>query len=154
MSKASYIFDETQHDHELDRLRTLEAIFDAPTQRCLLSTCLGPGWRCVEVGAGAGSIAKWMSDTVGPHGNVLAVDVNTRFLSQLSAPNLEVREADIRAAAIEPGSVDLAHVRFVLIHVREWAEALAAIVASLKPGGWLVLEEPDFSGARAVAGPP
>jgi precorrin-6B methylase 2 len=153
MSKSSYIFDETQHDHELERLRVLEGVFDAPTQRCLLATGLGPGWRCVEVGAGAGSIAKWMSDTVGPHGNVLAVDVNTRFLSQLSAPNLEVRESDIRMASVEPESVDMAHVRFVLIHVREWREALATVVASVKPGGWLVLEEPDFSCARALSGP-
>ena len=84
---------------------------------------------------------------------MLAIDLNTRFLSGLAGTNLEVREADVRDAAVEPDSFDLAHARFVLIHVQDWAAALAAMIRCLKPGGWLVLEEPDFSGSRSFAGP-
>src|SRR5262249_39739429 len=61
---------------------------------------------------------------------------------------------DIRTAAIDPESFDLVHARFVLIHVPDWTDALAAMTRGLKPGGWLVLEEPDFSRSRALAGPP
>jgi SAM-dependent methyltransferase len=86
-------------------------------------------------------------------GHVLAVDLNTRFLSGLAGANLEVREADIREPEIEPDSFDLAHARFVLIHVPDWKGALAAMIRCLKPGGWLVLEEPDFSSSRSLAGP-
>jgi SAM-dependent methyltransferase len=153
MTERPYVFEGTRHEAELERLRTLEAVFDPGTGACLLRTGLGPGWRCLEVGAGAGSIAKWLSETAGPSGHVLAVDLNTRFLSGLAGANLEVREADIREAEIEPDSFDLAHARFVLIHVPDWKGALAAMIRCLKPGGWLVLEEPDFSSSRSLAGP-
>jgi ubiquinone/menaquinone biosynthesis C-methylase UbiE len=64
-----------------------------------------------------------------------------------------VREADVRDAGVEPESFDLAHARFMLIHVPDWAAALAAMIRCLKPGSWLVLEEPNFSGSRSFAGP-
>ena len=150
----AYVFDTTQHNAELARLRALEGVFDAGTRRYLLSTGLASGWRCLEVGAGAGSIATWLSQVVAPNGGAVAVDVNTRFLSKLDAPNLDVREADIRAALLPGESFDLVHARFVLIHMSQWAEGLDAMLAALKPGGWLILEEPDFSASRSFAGQP
>ena len=42
-----------------------------------------------------------------------------------------------------PGSYDLVHARLVLVHVPQRAEALAAMVSALKPGGWLLVEEAD-----------
>jgi SAM-dependent methyltransferase len=154
MRERSYVFEGTPHDAELERLRAVEEVFDAATRKCLLATTLGAGWRCLEVGAGAGSIATWMADTVGGSGRVLAVDLNTRFLSGTGPANLDVREEDIRTAAIDPESFDLVHARFVLIHVPDWTDGLAAMTRCLKPGGWLVLEEPDFSRSRPLAGPP
>ena len=56
---------------------------------------VGPGWRCLEVGAGAGSIAGWLADRVGPSGQVIATDLDTRFLEQQARPNLEVRRHDV-----------------------------------------------------------
>jgi len=152
MSDRRYVFDTTEYDAELVRLRALEDVFDAATRRCLLSTGLGAGWRCLEVGAGAGSIATWLSGIVAPNGRASAVDVNARFLSALDAPNLDVLETDIRSAPLPPESFDLVHARFVLIHMPQWAEGLAAMLAALKPDGWLVLEEPDFSLSRSLAG--
>jgi SAM-dependent methyltransferase len=153
MTGTPYVFEGTRHEAELERLRMLEEVFDSGTRTCLLATGLREGWRCLEVGAGAGSIARWLSEAAGPSGHVLAVDLNSRFLSGLAGANLEVREADVRDARLEPGSFDLAHARFVLIHVLDWVGALAAMVRCLKPGGWLVLEEPDFSSSRSLAGP-
>lgn len=153
MTDKPYVFEGTRHEAELERLRTLEAVFDPGTQACLRATGLREGWRCLEVGAGAGSIARWLSEATGPSGRVLAIDLNARFLSGLAGANLEVREADVRDADVEPGSFDLAHARFVLIHVADWAGALTAMIGCLKPGGWVVLEEPDFSRSRSLAGP-
>src|SRR5688572_8886873 len=154
MDEPTYVFEGTSCDAELDRLRALEAVFDLTTQKYLLATGLGLGWRCLEVGAGAGSIAKWMVDTVGESGHVIAVDMNAQFLSESGSASFEVCEADIRTATLNSESFDLVHARFVLIHVPDWDGALAAMIRCLKPGGWLVLEEPDFSCSRAFAGPP
>lgn len=150
---SSYVFDQTAHTAELERLSLLETVFDGATRRALVDAGAAAGSRLLEVGAGAGSIAAWMSQIVGPGGRVAAVDVNTRFLAQLPRDNVDVIEADIRSAALEPASFDVAHARFVFLHLADWRSALEATLALLKPGGRLVLEEPDFSASRALAGP-
>jgi SAM-dependent methyltransferase len=94
-----------------------------------------------------------MSEAVGPSGRVAAVDINARFLSRGNGTNIDVHEADVRSVALEPASFDLAHARFVFIHVANWQAAIAASLRLLKPGGRLVVEEPDFSSSRALAGP-
>jgi SAM-dependent methyltransferase len=153
MSEPAYVFDGTKYDAEFERLRALEAVFDGGTRRALLSAGLSQGWRCVEIGAGAGSVATWISDAVGPAGRVEAVDINARFLSHVKRANVDVHEADIRSVALEPASFDLAHARFVFIHLPDWQAAMAATLRLLKPGGRLVVEEPDFSMSRALTGP-
>jgi SAM-dependent methyltransferase len=152
MPDEPYIFDQTASAAELARLRALESVFDLGTRRRLLATGLDPGWRCLEVGAGAGSVARWMAAKVGKSGRVLALDANPRFLKELDAPNVEVLHADVCTANLPPASMDLVHARFVLIHVPNWQQALKTMIASLKPGGWLLLEEPDFTVARDYAG--
>jgi len=56
---------------------------------------VGPGWHCLEVGGGGGSIASWLANRVLPDGRAVATDLDTRFLETLSIPNLEVRRHDI-----------------------------------------------------------
>jgi hypothetical protein len=60
----------------VDRFAGLEAVFDPVTRGHLTRLGLAPGARCLEVGAGNGSIARWMADQVGPAGQVLAVDLD------------------------------------------------------------------------------
>jgi ribosomal protein S18 acetylase RimI-like enzyme len=153
-SDPTYVFGDTRHDAELARLRALELAFDPLTRRWLLATGLGAGWRCLEVGAGAGSIAGFLAERAGAAGRVVAVDVSARFLAGRAGPNLEIVEADVRTAPLEREAFDLVHARFLLIHLADWASALAAMTRCLRPGGWLVLEEPDFSAARFVDGGP
>jgi SAM-dependent methyltransferase len=43
----------------------------------------------------------------------------------------------------ETGTFDLVHARLVLVHVPERRAALAAMIAALRPGGWLLVEEAD-----------
>jgi ubiquinone/menaquinone biosynthesis C-methylase UbiE len=149
---AAYLFANESESREHTRLRALEAVFDARSQALLLATGALAGRHCLEVGAGAGSIAAWLGDAVGPSGRVVAVDSNTRFLAPLRS-RIEVVEGDVRALALPPAAFDLIHARYVLIHNADPATLLAALLPSLKPGGWLVLEEPDFGAAEAMVGP-
>jgi SAM-dependent methyltransferase len=48
------------------------------------------------------------------------------------------------AAPVEPGAFDLVTARAVLHHVADSEKAIANLVASLRPGGGILLIEPDF----------
>ncbi len=125
------------------RLAGLEAWFDPGTIRHLEALGVAAGWRCLEVGAGGGSIAQWLWRRAGPGGYVLATDLDTRFLDPLAQPNLEVRRHDLLRDALPEASFDLIHARFVIEHIADRASALARLGAALKPGGWLLLEDTD-----------
>jgi len=95
----------------------------------------------LEAGAGAGSIARWLSSHVGPKGHVLALDLDTRFLSDLQEPNIDVREMDIVSEELPRRAFDLIHARLLLIHIPSRKTLIQKLVQSLKPGGWILLEE-------------
>jgi SAM-dependent methyltransferase len=119
----------------------LSRVFDPGTIRYLSERGVGAGWRCLEAGAGGGSIARWLAERVGPDGYVLATDIDTRFLESLQIANLEVRCHDLGADPLPQTTFDLVHARLVLAHIAQREEALARLAAALKPGGWLMVEE-------------
>lgn len=151
---SQYVFTDSQHAQELERLRAIEQVFDPASQRRIQATGITAGWHCLEVGAGAGSMTQWMAAAVGESGKVVAVDLDTRFIATLQLPNVEILQADIRQLEFAPHSFDLVHARYVLVHIPDFQVALSRMIDWLKPGGWLVVEEPDFSAARAIVGEP
>jgi len=145
-----YLFDQAW-EAERTRLRGLEAYYDAVSIRWLERTAVGPGWRCLEVGGGAGSIARWLASRIGPTGHLVVTDLDVRFLDELRSDRVEVRRHDITRDDLETGAFDLVHARAVLMHVRGRDRALERMVGSLRPGGWLVVEEADYGEAAARA---
>lgn len=69
---------------------------------------------------------------------------------RFTLPNVEVRRHDIRTDPLEPGTYDLAHCRAVLVHLPEPHLVVRRMVAALRSGGWLLVEEGDLSSLRAV----
>jgi len=138
--------DTAAREHE--RLRALARWRDPATIEVLRSVGVGPGWSCLEVGAGAGTVTAWMAEQVGPSGHVLSVDVDLRFHEPVPA-NVEVREHDITSDPLPPGTFDLVHARAVLQHVAGREHALDLVVEALRPGGWLVVEEGDMRAFEA-----
>ena len=137
-----YVLAGVDHATEAARLSLLEQRFDTGTIRRLTDLGVASGWRCLEVGAGHGSIARWLSRKVGPAGSVIAADIDTRFLTGLP-DNVDVCELDIRDLELE-ADFDLVHCRALLMHLLDPTDALARIVAALRPGGVLLAEEGDF----------
>jgi SAM-dependent methyltransferase len=139
---GDYIFSNA-HRQTANRFPALSDIYDARTIECFLEIGVDAGWRCLEAGAGAGSIAAWLCDRVGPTGHVVATDIDTHFLDRLHRPNLTIRQHDMAVAPVEPRSFDLVHARLLLVIVPERERALANMIAGLKPGGLIVCEEFD-----------
>jgi SAM-dependent methyltransferase len=131
---------------ESERLELLQKIYDPPTRK--LRDFIQPGWRCLEVGAGRGSVAAWMTERVGESGLVLATDVDVGFLNRAEIANLEVRRHDILGDPIEElgeGSFDVVCSRLLLFWLAGEQEAAIRRMASLlRPGGWLVDEDGDW----------
>ena len=135
-----YVFDNAAPDAP-SRLAALSAVFDPGTIRHLLARGVGEGWRCLEVGGGGGSMTRWLSERVGPEGFVLTTDIDTRHLERLRLSNVEIRRHDVVSAPLPEATFDLAYGRMVLEHVSDPDVALMRMVASLRPGGWLVVED-------------
>jgi ubiquinone/menaquinone biosynthesis C-methylase UbiE len=150
MLRSDYIFQAGEEQRELERLQTIERIFDPGTQHRLLETGLSTGWRCLEVGAGAGSIVRWLEQRVGPSGKVVALDTNLRYLRGSGTATIEVVQGDICEVDLPAAAFDLVHARYVLIHVADYRLAFERMLHCVKPGGYIVIEEPDFSAARAI----
>ena len=136
---------------ERDRLRLLEELCDPWTVRAIETVGLAPGWNCLEVGAGGGSIARWLGERVGPTGHVVALDLDPRFLEDLPERGIEVRCCDVTADALDRDTYDLVHCRALVMHTADPPEVLRRMASAVKPGGWLVVEEPDYSTAQSLS---
>ena len=149
LNQVDYLLANAWH-RSRERLVLQEQFADPATQRRI--TALGPmcGWHCLEAGAGAGSIAQWLCNRVGRDGHVLAIDLDTRFLSHLSEPTLQVRQADIVSDELPDNTFDLIHVRLLLLHLPERNAVVRKLARSLKRGGWLLLEERELALVRHV----
>src|SRR4051794_10473389 len=132
-----------------ERLHALEALLDDGTIGHLAARGPQPGWRCLEVGAGGGSIANWMARTVAPGGRVLATDLDVTVLREQVADGVEVAAHDITTDPLPDGSFDLIHARLLLAWLPDPRAVIARLVAALAPGGWLVCEEMDFGSIAA-----
>jgi len=144
---SRYIFEHNKEDRELGRLRMIEAAVDPDTTALLAATGVKAGWTCLELGAGAGSIVDWCGKRVGLEGQVIAIDKNAAYLGRFSSPPYQVVEGNFLEVYCDR-QVDLLHGRYVLIHNMEDAAMLRKVHSVVKPGGYVVLEEPDFTSAK------
>ncbi|WP_051386470.1 class I SAM-dependent methyltransferase [Actinokineospora inagensis] len=133
-----YVF-ATPFSREGERLSLGELLWD-PGTTSRLADLVGPGTRCLEVGAGRGSIAGWMAAR---GADVTAVDLDASRLDWLRARGVSVHECDITVDALPGRRYDVVHARLVLQHVRDRAEVVRRLCAVLRPGGHLVLEDTD-----------
>jgi ubiquinone/menaquinone biosynthesis C-methylase UbiE len=139
-AETGYAFDNRSAEADT-QLNVLETFLDPISAARLAPPVVGPGAVCWEVGAGAGSVARLMARTAGPHGRVVATDIETAHLT--SAGTVTVLRHDVRHEPPPGGPFDVIHARLVLLHLPERKRVLRELVTALKPGGWLVLEEFD-----------
>jgi ubiquinone/menaquinone biosynthesis C-methylase UbiE len=141
---SPYVYDQGWAD-ERARLAGIEALWDRGSQELLARHGARPGASALEAGAGGGSIVSWLAAQVGPTGRVLAVDLDTRFVDALASDAVEIRRADVVADELPEGEFDLVHARLLLEHLPGREAALDRFVRALRPCGWLVVEDYDWT---------
>lgn len=144
MGQQKYFAEDSAFQMERERLSMLERVFDSVTRDGLLRLGVSQGWRCCEIGAGGGSITRWLANVVGPEGKVVAVDLDTRFLADLQQANVEVFEADFLSDASIGDSFDLVSTRFVLMHLSDPARAVHRMAQLVRPNGWVFAIDCDL----------
>jgi SAM-dependent methyltransferase len=129
---------------ERQRLALMSSLLDPVERASIAQLGVRPGWRCLELGCGNGSIAQTLAERVAPTGHVVASDIDLAYIVGLQVPCVEVRRIDILQDLIEEGSYDFVVARALLHHLTPARKALERMVTALKPGGVLLSIEPDM----------
>ena len=115
----------------------------------------GTGMRAVDVGCGPLGWLRLLSRWVGPSGAVVGTEPSegTAEPARLTVrseglSNVSVVVDDVFDSALPERSFDLVHARFMLGPLGRAEEQLATYRRLVRPGGWLVLEEPDMASWR------
>jgi SAM-dependent methyltransferase len=132
-------------DLEGSRLRLLQEFHDPLTIRQLDAIGVGEGWRCLDVGAGGGSVTRMLAERVGSTGSVLAVDLDISLLEALATDRIEVCRHDLLSDPLPPDTFDLVHARLLLMHLPSRLQALRRLAGAARPGGWVAAIDPDFT---------
>jgi SAM-dependent methyltransferase len=149
LDAPGYLFDGAaalRDEHHRCRSEVLDPLSVAR----LAGTGVGDGWRCLDVGTGGGSVARWLATRVAPSGGVLATDLRPEPLADV--PGLRVLRHDIARDPLPETGFDLVHARLVLQFLPEREEVLARLAGVLRPGGWLLVDEFDTGYGPAVLG--
>ena len=149
---SGYALDPSWHA-ERERLSSITGLYDPGTLAMCERLGLTEGWHCLDVGAGTGSLVELLAEHVGDGGCVLAVDVDTRFLEPVAGPRVSVRRWDVTADPLPRDGFDLVHARLLLEHLPQRDAVLQSMAGAVRPGGWLLVEDFDWSTAFMVDPP-
>jgi ubiquinone/menaquinone biosynthesis C-methylase UbiE len=136
---------------ELDRLQLQSRVWEPAGRRLLDKIGEGRGARVLEVGCGVMGWLRVLSEWVGPDGEVMGTDIDDamlsaadRFVAMESLRNVALVKDDLFASELEPSSFDLVHARFEIAPLGRGQEQMATYLRLVRPGGTVVLEDPDF----------
>jgi SAM-dependent methyltransferase len=140
-----YVLAHQGAEAERQRLALLHEFHGPATVAQLEAAGVRPGWRCLEVGGGAGPITSWLAARLAPSGRLLALDLETHWLEPLQSEIVEVRQADITRTELPPSRFDLVVAQMLLLHLADPGQTCRQLVAATAPGGQLVIHDADFT---------
>jgi SAM-dependent methyltransferase len=150
MSSATYLL--AGQVSELERLKLQSRVWEPSGRRLLEEIGEGTGARAVDIGCGVLGWLRLLSQWVGPDGAVVGTDVDDgmlaeaqRFLADEGLGNVVLRNDDLFATGLEPGSFDLVHSRYEITPLGRAQEQMTTYLGLARPGGVIVLEDPDVA---------
>lgn len=150
MFVTSSTFETTTPDHVsyLDRLAGTD-LGRSYKRRMLEELDVRAGQTVLDVGCGPGTDLGSLAETVTPAGAVIGVDRDEKMVDAArervaGLPAVDVCLGDVHNLPLADGTADRARTDRVLQHVADPAQALTQIHRVLRPGGRLVMGEPDW----------
>jgi SAM-dependent methyltransferase len=134
---------------EDERLVAQGRLFDPLTRRLLLQAGLTPGMRVLDLGSGAGNVARLAAELVGPDGAVVGLERDPVAVElarrRTDAANVEFRIGDVQQVEGVGDGFDAVVGRLILMYLPDPAAALRRAAARLRPGGLVCMHEPDLA---------
>ena len=135
---------------ERERLLQHCEIFEPEARWLLDHVGIQPGWRAVDVACGPLGIVNLLAAHVGPTGVVVGFERDARMLEWLrgslaerNLTNVEAIQGDASAIDLPASSFDFVHTRFLLVNVLDPTRVLSGMVALVRPGGFLAVQDAD-----------
>jgi SAM-dependent methyltransferase len=135
---------------ELERLQVQSRVWEPSGRRLLAEIGDGRRARALDVGCGVLGWLRVLSQWVGPDGEVTGTDVDAamlaaadRFASEEGLRNVGLVKDDLFASDLDPHSFDLVHARYEITPLGRGHEQMETYVHLARPGGIIVLEDPD-----------
>jgi len=146
---SPYALGNTDAEHE--RLIRQAALLAPYTERFFREAGIGPGQRVLDLGSGVGDVAMLVARLVGPSGEVVGVERDTRSIARASA---RVAEAGLHNVSFTQS--DVCHVagskpfdavvgRFILMFLPDPVAALRSLSQLVCPGGVLAFQETSWA---------
>ena len=135
---------------EQERLRSQPKILEQEARLLLDRLGIQSGWRAIDVGCGPLGILDLLSERVGTEGSVVGLEADAgmaglarTLTAEHGLANVEIVQGDARRSGIPRASFDLAHERLVLINVPNPEQIVSEMVALVRPGGVVALQDVD-----------
>jgi trans-aconitate 2-methyltransferase len=139
-----YAFGDTAAASE--RLAVLASVF-APTSRALLRAVRGPAAPelVLDLGCGPGHTTAMLAESF-PSALVVGIDTSPTFVAEAASSGpgrCRFAVGDVTRTPLPCAPADIVYGRFLLVHLPEPRTTVAAWAGELRPGGVLVVEEPE-----------
>jgi SAM-dependent methyltransferase len=138
------------HASELERLQLQSRVWEPSGRRLLEEIGDGRGTRALDIGCGVLGWLRILSEWVGPDGEVTGTDIDEamlaaadRFVTEEDLRNVGLVKDDLFASELEPNSFDLVHARYEITPLGRGNEQMETYLRLARPGGTIVLEDPD-----------
>lgn len=143
------------NEAELQRLGFQHRLWFVPAHRLWERAKLSPGMSVLDVGCGPGFASMDMAQIVTHRGRVVGVDESPPYIEFAKEQSIgrkqpqasfhvgDVTHIDqvLTEQGVEPGSFDVAYIRWVMCFVDDPSTTINSIAKMLKPGGKLLIQD-------------
>lgn len=144
-----YALGSTDAEHE--RLIRQAAHLAPLTERFFRDAGIAPGQRVLDLGSGVGDVAMLVARIVGPTGEVVGIERDSRSIARARARVAEAGLQSVSYTQTDASEIpkskpfDAAVGRFILQFIPEPSVVLRSIVRLVRPGGVVAFHEPHWA---------
>ncbi len=150
MAAAEPYFLQASVTSEEERLRIQAEAWEPEVEIWLDQIGVQPGWHCVDLGCGPMGIlgalsrrAEWRGRVVGVESSPAQAEAARQLVRDDRLESVDVLNASPYDPPLECGVFHLAHARFLISTLGREEELLNEMIALVRPGGIVALQEPD-----------